>query len=275
MGGVAIELDGHRTLVKWHRLRRRLDDVPFTAVRLAEGVQLGASMEVDLRCHAGSSFACLHDPTLDRETTGTGALREASADALRALRMRAADGTVSEHKVMLLADLVALTPSETLATVQLDCKETRNELTDDIIAAFARQTAPRARRFILSGHHWDAVTALASAIEGLRIGYDPCETPQAQALRTEDDFTRFADFIEMSAPQASMIYLAFPLVLRARELGVDIVGALHCRGKLVDAYTLNPSRLDFQRVLDSLMECKVDQITTDEALAVEAIWNAR
>ena len=109
----------------------------------------------------------------------------------------------------------------------------------------------------------------------LRIGYDPCETPQALALHTEADFARFADFVLAAAPQASTIYLAFPLILRARERSTDIVGALHQNGKLVDACTLNPSHPQFTRVLGIPMECRVDQITTDEPLPMEAAWNAR
>src|SRR4051812_13637445 len=81
--GVALLRRGNRTLFKWHRGRRYRDDVNFSAGRIIEGLRLGASVEVDLRRHAGGGFAVLHDATLDRETDGTGAVVEKWAAELR------------------------------------------------------------------------------------------------------------------------------------------------------------------------------------------------
>src|SRR5262249_39936240 len=84
--GITIDASGHRVRLKWHRLQRRPDDLAFTPQRLREGLALGASMEVDLRRHADHGFVCLHDETLDRETTGSGPIAETSAETLRGLK---------------------------------------------------------------------------------------------------------------------------------------------------------------------------------------------
>lgn len=81
--GMAVESGQHITRMKWHRLQRKRSDLPFTPRRLLEGLAVGASMEVGLRLHADHSFVCLHDETLDRETSGTGPIAEASLEHLR------------------------------------------------------------------------------------------------------------------------------------------------------------------------------------------------
>ncbi len=72
---VALALPGRSISLKWHRLRRQAADPAFMLDRLVEGMLAGASLEVDLRCHAGGGFAVLHDERLERETTGRGAGR--------------------------------------------------------------------------------------------------------------------------------------------------------------------------------------------------------
>ena len=45
---ISVEHEGHRTLLKWHRGRRKASDPEFTPTRILEAMQLGASVEVDL-----------------------------------------------------------------------------------------------------------------------------------------------------------------------------------------------------------------------------------
>ncbi len=60
--------------LKWHMLRRRRGDPPFFRRNLVAGLEAGAALEVDLVVTADGHFLCLHDLTLDAETTGTGPL---------------------------------------------------------------------------------------------------------------------------------------------------------------------------------------------------------
>jgi len=88
--GLALYLRGHTVRLKWHRLRRKLGDPVFSFPRLEQGLALGASLEIDLRLHAGGGFVVLHDDTLERETTGSGAVARVTAAELKSLRIRGA-----------------------------------------------------------------------------------------------------------------------------------------------------------------------------------------
>src|SRR5690606_33687267 len=100
--GVAIVHGGRRVRLKWQRHRRRRRDPLFDAETLAEGLRLGASMEVDLRVTRDGDFAVLHDGTLDRETDGTGAVVECTGEEIRALHYRSAG---APRPVLLASDL--------------------------------------------------------------------------------------------------------------------------------------------------------------------------
>jgi glycerophosphoryl diester phosphodiesterase len=273
--GVALRLRGHTVHLKWHRLHRRRSDPVFTGVRLAEGLALGASMEVDLRVHAGGGFAVLHEESLEHETTGIGPIASASADYLRSLRIRSEDGAPTGNPVLLLEDLIGLlrTHGAYGARVQLDVKDTVDRLTPAAIANFAEMVGDFGPNLIVSGGDWAAVSALATNALGVRSGYDPCDLPEARKIESTGDAADFVALTERIAPGAAMIYLAYPLVLHARDLGYDAVAAFHAHGQEVDAWTLNTDHADAATSLRRLVECRVDQITTDEPTRMEEFWD--
>lgn len=272
--GIEIIADGHRTRLKWHRLQRRPEDIPFTPARLREGMALGASMEVDLRRRADGGFACLHDQTLDRETTGHGPVAAAGFADLRALWMRGQDGTPTEERLLLLEDLAELAAAgaDPTTLVQLDLKEADAALDDRSVDAFRTALAPVAGRFILSGGDWVAVRRLGADV--LRLGFDPCDDDSLGTLVTATDAERFIAAALDRAPAAAMIYLSWPIVLRADALGVDLIAACHAAGKSVDAWTLNPDHPGAAATLSRLVALRADQITTDAPGVLEAMFGA-
>ena len=152
-----IDRNGHRTWLKWHRARRRASDPVFTGARILEGMRLGASVEVDLVVHGDHGCAVLHNFELDEETTGTGLVREASAETIRTLNLRDNRGAVLPDKVMLLEDLCALLVQDAPAPgalLQLDFKEELAALDDKTMASFAASVTPIADALILSGVIW-------------------------------------------------------------------------------------------------------------------------
>ena len=152
--GIFIETNGHRTLLKWHRGHRYAGDTSFTRERIAEGMALGASVEIDLVRFADSGFAVLHDETLDRATTGQGPVLEATADYLRSLHLRDHRGMPTSHPIMLIDDLGSLLRGSEHApgaVLQLDLKEYSANIRDIDIDAFAAAIAPVAKSVILSG----------------------------------------------------------------------------------------------------------------------------
>ncbi|MFE0754378.1 glycerophosphodiester phosphodiesterase [Inquilinus sp. NPDC058860] len=273
--GIEIVFQGHRTRLKWHRLQRRPEDIPFTPARLREGMALGASMEVDLRRRADGGFACLHDETLDRETTGRGAVAAATSSDLRALRMRGKDGTPTEERLLLLEDLAELATAgaDPATLVQLDLKEADAALDGRSVDAFRSVLAPVAGRFILSGGDWTAVRRLGAAVPGLRLGFDPCDDDTLGTLVAAADAERFIAAALDHAPDATMIYLSWPIVLRADALGVDLIASCHAAGRTVDAWTLNPDHPGAAAALARLVALRADQITTDAPGVLEALFD--
>lgn len=263
----AIERDGHRTWLKWHRAKRRIGDPVFTGRRILEGMRLGASVEVDMVVTGGRGFAVLHDLELDRETTGQGRVAAASHETLRQLHLRGEDGAPIADKVMLLDDLCALMAQGQVhadALLQLDYKEDWRALDAAAIASFQQSTAPVARHMILSSGDAEAVRVLTEGVQGLRIGYDPCHNGALERLQQSRDFAGFVGDAVSASPRAEMIYLHHALVLEADRLGFDLVQAFHTRGKRIDAYTINRADAENRAKVARLLELKVDQITTDD-----------
>jgi glycerophosphoryl diester phosphodiesterase len=274
--GIAIDAGGHRVRLKWHRLQRETDDVPFTPRRLREGLVLGASLEVDLRRHADHGFVCLHDATLDRETTGQGPIATASTATLRRLALRRADGSASGEGLILLEDLaeIARMEGDRRALLQLDLKEDDAALDGGLVEGFRRTLACIAERCIVSGHDWNAVSRLAAAVPGLRRGFDPCADDTLGRLRDADDCHAFITTGLAAAPEAEMIYLDYRILLAALELGVDLVAPCHDAGKTVDAWTLNPDHPRAAESLWHLIALRTDQITTDAPGELEALFDS-
>ncbi|GGE20441.1 glycerophosphoryl diester phosphodiesterase [Aureimonas endophytica] len=276
--GVALDRDGHRCLLKWHRGRRRAGDLAFTAARIAEGMALGASMEIDLRRHGGGGFAVLHDEDLHPATTGRGPVAAAGRETLRGLRLAAPDGAPTDHPVLLLEDLariMARAGGHPEALLQLDMKTPAAAIGPADAAAFAETVGPVARWMILSSGDAASAALLSRACPELRLGYDPCHDDSAAELRASGDFSGFVAQAVAAAPEAGMIYLDHELVLLAEERGFDLVGAFHGEGRTVDAYTIASAAPENLRTVERLLALKVDQITTDDPEGLEALVRGR
>lgn len=273
--GIAIETGEHITRLKWHRLQRSHRDLPFTPRRLLEGLVAGASMEVDLRLHADHSFVCLHDESLDRETTGKGPVAQASLEQLRRLTLRGEHSKTGEG-LILLEDLAELARGAAApdALIQLDLKEIDAALDRQTIENFRRTLACIAGQCILSGCDWQAVSRLAAAIPAMRRGFDPCAEDTLEHLRDGIDCLDFVESALATAADAEMIYLDYRIVLAAEEMGIDLVAPFRASGKAVDAWTLNTDHPGAALSVKRLVALKVDQITTDEPDALQALFES-
>ncbi|HUF91075.1 MAG TPA: glycerophosphodiester phosphodiesterase family protein [Candidatus Limnocylindria bacterium] len=65
-------------------------------------------LETDVHLTADGEIVILHDPTLERTTTGRGAVRASSLGALAEMRLKAADGTVTGERIPMLGELLDL-----------------------------------------------------------------------------------------------------------------------------------------------------------------------
>jgi len=149
-----------------------------------------------------------------------------------------------------------------------------SRLTDAVVAEFAGLFAGLGQSLTVSGNDWAAVKRLAEGVPGIGIGYDPCELAEAREMHSPADAARLVEVTERIASEADTIYLDYRLILAAERLDFDIVEAFHRRGRKIDAWTLNTDQPDCAASLRRLVDLRVDQITTDEPLALEALWAA-
>jgi len=99
---------GPRTLVAAHRGGAAL--WPENSLRAFRGaVGLGAdALEFDLHLTADGEVVVLHDPTLERTTTGRGAVRDTRRAALAAVRLRDREGRATDEPVPMFDEVLAL-----------------------------------------------------------------------------------------------------------------------------------------------------------------------
>ncbi|MBN9008721.1 MAG: glycerophosphodiester phosphodiesterase [Rhizobiales bacterium] len=263
---IAIRREGHVTRLKWHRARRTASDPVFTGARILEGMRLGASVDVDLVVHGEQGFAVLHDEVLGRESTGSGPVVGKTAAELRAEYIRDNQGRPTTEPVRLLEDLAGLMAGgiHPQALLQLDYKEDAAALDPQTIANFAASVAPVARHLILSSGDARSVALLANAVPAMRVGYDPCHGDDLARLCADHDFAGFVGRAVAASPRAEMIYLEWQVVLSAADSGYDMVAAFHAEGRRIDAYTIRNAEAENAAIVERLLPCRVDQITTDD-----------
>lgn len=127
VGGLA-EAQASRTLLAAHRGGALLwPENSLLAFRNA--VALGADfLEFDVHLSRDGELVVIHDPTLDRTTTGTGAVRERTLAELRGLRLKDKSGTVTGEAIPTLEELVALaapTKMHLLLEIKVDDRRAR------------------------------------------------------------------------------------------------------------------------------------------------------
>jgi len=284
--GTSILHDGRRVMLKWHRLRRRQTDPLFDAGNLRIGLQLGASMEVDLRVTADGDFAVLHDDILDEETEGIGAVAAHQRPALAGLRYNDAGVPgVARHgrRLLFLDDLVALLRgARPQALLQLDIKDDLATIgargLDRLVDALQGDALP----VIVSGDCNDLILALGQRLPNVARGLEPSFRLMDLFAKGDVKGAEALLRVELAGPvRPRMVYLHWTMVLDALDAGLDLVAICRGQGRQVDAWTFTPANpaegfTDAEwRAFSRLLELGVDQITTDDAVATEAAYARR
>lgn len=244
--------------LKWHKLRRRLEDPPFDRRNLALGLAAGAELEVDLQPLACGRFVCLHDADLGSETDGEGPVASADADAVGRLRMR--EGGAPPMLLEELAEQVRSAAVHPAARVQLDLRPTAAPLVGARRELFEAALRGLGERFVLSGYDWHAVCRLGGGVPGLALGWDPSQRVQAGA----DDG---AALVREAAPGAHTLYLHRAIVRRSHARGDGLVRRLADRGHRVDCWTLDRGRTGAEESLAAAVAAGCHQVTTNTPLA--------
>ncbi|MBY3347565.1 glycerophosphodiester phosphodiesterase [Rhizobium laguerreae] len=276
--GLEISHEGHRTRLKWHRLRKRFSDPLFSAEVMAEGFAAGASMELDLRVRADGGFVVLHDRELEGETTGHGPVAEKSVSDLSGVLMQEGG-----RPLILSEDLAAMMQStHPAALLQFDMKDDYEAIGARGVAHLATHFRDIAASVIVSGDSLDLIVAVKEKLPHLLRGIDPTnklyDISKANGWKAVETELR----ADLSGPtEPDTVYLHWPLILNAANVGLDMIALCQNEGKRVDAwtFTLKDPEAGFSeeewRSFSALMALKPDQITTDEAPGTERAWRRR
>lgn len=257
--------------LKWHMLRRRKSDPAHLRANLDAALAAGAACEVDIVFTADGHAVCLHDLTLDRETTGSGPVAAQPRAAIERLRQRGADGAPLDSPPLFLDEVVAAVRRLGVAApalVQLDVKPPAHELTPTALVRLGATLGGEADAFVAGGYEWHVIEALRSTIPGLHAGFDPLAFYPRDLALDAAQFRALGARTRATAPDASIYYLEADLVLAALDRGVDLVAAVRDGGALVDAWTIDADRPDLARVLRRLVEVGCGQITSNDPEAL-------
>jgi glycerophosphoryl diester phosphodiesterase len=272
---VALEAGGRLITLKWHQLRRRRQDPAFARDNLAAALAAGATVEVDLVATADGDFVCLHELTLECETTGCGTVAGHSSAAVLALRQRDNAGAPLDSAVLGLSELVELVRSHRPlgrpdGRIQLDLKEPLAGITVEVCRRFAKELGDLGRGFTLSGPSWPAIERLAAAVPGLATGFDPEDAIEA-GMASHD----VPGHLLETAPSARIFYLDHCFVLDCVARGHNPITPLRVAGKRIDCWTLDADHDRVLEKLEILIAAGADQITTNDPEMLAHLWRQR
>jgi glycerophosphoryl diester phosphodiesterase len=247
-------------------LKRRRTDPPFLRENLEAGLAAGAALEVDLVRTADGHFVCLHDVTLDRETTGAGPAAALARDEVERLRQRAVDGGALNVPPLFLDEIVTAVSRHSPWTgqVQLDLKEPWSALDEDAIHRLRATLGSAASAFVIGTTDAAMYTALRSLVPDIGLGFDPLQLHEEKMPVTSAEFEALADETVGLGPEARIFYLNADLVLAGLAAGVNLVEHVRKGGAEVDAWTVDSTRPRVHADLRALLAAGCRQITTNE-----------
>ncbi len=253
--------------LKWHMLRRRKTDAPFLRENLVAALRAGAACEVDLQFTVDGHALCLHDSTLDRETTGQGRVADTTRGAIERLRQRAPDGAPLQSTPLFLDEVTATVRAAGVAApalVQLDVKTRAGALTAEALERLSRLLGGAADAFVASAYEWEAVQQVVAAAPGMHAGFDPLAFYSRSFDLDADGYRAIAARTLTTAPGASIYYLEARLILEALKRGVNLVQEVGAAGAQIDAWTIDADLPRLDDVLRRLIAAGVHQITSND-----------
>jgi glycerophosphoryl diester phosphodiesterase len=205
-------------------------------------VALGADLlETDVHLTADGEVVVLHDPTLERTTTGRGALRDVRLSDLAPLRLRASDGAVTTEPIPTLAQALDVVAGARgvglLLEIKVDPAGQRYPGIEEKVLALLRARGLLERTPIMAFQ--------AETVRRVRE-LDPAARTVLLVSRgrTERERASAAEAVRL-AREAGAAWLG----INHRLLDADVVAAARHAGIRVAAWTVNQEP-DIRRVLD-------------------------
>jgi glycerophosphoryl diester phosphodiesterase len=211
---------------------------------LALGVDF---LETDVHLTADGEVVILHDPTLDRTTTGAGPLAQRRLADLASLRLRAADGTPTDERVPTLGqllDLLAPSRARLLLEIKVDA---------------ARRPYAGIEEKVL-----ELVRARGLAARVLIMAFQPDTLRRVRALDATIPTVLLINKARMEREGATTVVQeardvrASHLAIDHRAIDAATVAAARAAGLVLGAWTVN-TESDLRRMID----LRVDVIISD------------
>jgi glycerophosphoryl diester phosphodiesterase len=204
---------------------------------LALGVD---ALEFDLHLTTDGEVVVLHDPTLDRTSTGNGSVRDLKLANLADIRLKTREGAVTGERVPTFAqvlDLVAPTSAEILPEIKVDANRQRYDGIEEKVLALIRARGLMTR-----------TTIQAFQVETIRRVREL--EPKARTMLlvargdVERDRARPAEAVRRARELG-----ATDLGMNHRLLDADVMSAARAAGIRVSAWTVN-EEADIRRMID-------------------------
>ena len=187
--------------------------LPENALETFENVlnHAPALIETDVRRTADGTLVLMHDATLDRTTTGTGDLEDATFAEVRRLRLVADDTTVTAFRVPTLAE--ALAWADARAVLLLDVKPGVGF--EDVVAEIRRANAED--RVAVIAYSLEAQRELFNIAPDLVVSASASTAEQVDALLTSGlDLERVIAWTGVGVPNAAVIERLHQAGIRAQ-----------------------------------------------------------
>lgn len=206
-----------------------------------KAVALGADyLEFDVHLSSDGEPVVIHDPILDRTTTGTGPVRALSGASLRALRLKDGSGTPTDERVPTLDEVVALvarTRRQMLVEIKVDERRQRYPgIEEKVLAVLDRHDmAGAAVVMAFERETWRRVRALRPAL-------------RAGALYSPRTLEHLGATLASETEAARREGVAF-LGLHQALVNADTVTAAERAGLTLGVWTVNEAEA-LQRFID-------------------------
>jgi glycerophosphoryl diester phosphodiesterase len=212
---------------------------------------LGADLlELDVHLTADGEVVVIHDPTLERTSTGTGAVGAVRLADLGGARLRARDGTVTDEPVPTLAqvlDLLRPARAELLLEIKVDPARRPYTGIEDKTLALVSGRGLRARTVVMAFEP-DTLRRVRALDAGIRTTLLVSRSRVERARAAASTVVGWAREVGATSLGLDHRVVDAPLVAAARQAGLRVA-----------AWTVN-AEADIRRVLD----LGVDVVISDQ-----------
>jgi glycerophosphoryl diester phosphodiesterase len=227
-------------------------------------------LELDVHLTADGEIAVIHDPTLERTTSGSGPLARCTVDDLRRARLRGADGALTGDCVPTLGEVLAVTAPAgvgLLIEIKTPGPAVTYERRGDRV-----ERVPGPRYEGLEKKVLDAIAAAGCADRCVLMAFNPAVVAEVRKLAPTQPTTLLVDRHVTDAGVRPAEAVAWARGAGVTFLGLHhslcdaaVVEAAHQAGIAVGVFTVNDTV-----TRDRLVAAGVDVIITDRPELIPA-----